>query len=220
MKRKHTLYFIGGESRVGKTTVFNEMRKRHDMITIQADAIRAGIRKALIGESRVTIEKLHIATRATFRRPGNLKLHTVNRIQNPKSEDDFSWLGILGLIEGYDRKNTTDVIIEGIAVKPKRVHGLKLKNLKIRAAFIGYNDISHLKAILAHSKQQKDWVHTSIKEHGGDTSHIEAGVRRGIKHSEKTERLAKKFGYGYFDVTARPFKQHVMAVVAYLSKNS
>jgi 2-phosphoglycerate kinase len=213
----HTLYVIGGLGRVGKTTVFAKLVERNHAITIQSDAIRAALRKVLIGESHVSVRKLHINARAAFQRPGNLTMHTVNHVVDTKDEDELAWIGIIGILETYDRTNSADVIVEGIAVTPERLHALKLKNLAVRAAFIGYNSESHLEAMIDFARKQKDWVHTSIEERGGDTSHVAEWVREGIVKSKKMERAAKKFGYGYFDITERPFKKHVMAVVKYLS---
>jgi 2-phosphoglycerate kinase len=217
-KKKHTLYIIGGLSRVGKTIVFEKLMARRHAITIQTDAVRAAMRKVLIGESYVAVEKMRISVYATLHRHGSLTAYTKNHTQRPKGEDDLAWAGVLGLIETYDRKDSADVIIEGVAITPERIHALTLKNLSVRAAFIGYGDSAHLQAILAYSEKKKDWVHTSIKEHGGDASHVTKWARDGVVKSRKLKKHAEEFGYGYFDVSARPFREHAAAVLAYLLK--
>ena len=216
--RKHTLYLIGGLSRAGKTTVLKNLMGRRPAITIQTDAIRNAIRKVLVGEAYVAVKDIKVSTRTTFHRPGNLKKFAIARTRHFKGEDEFTWAGVLGLIEAYDRKNKTDVIIEGVAITPQKVHALKLKNLRTRAAFVGYSNTSHLQTILAHSAAEKDWIQTSIKEHGGGTSHLTKWFREEVAKGRRIQKFARKFHYGYFDAGERPFRQHVAAVVAYLLK--
>ena len=217
---KHTIYFIGGPARSGKTTVAERIMRRKHFVVVSTDVIRAAVRKVLIGESRVSIEEINFKGKAVFRRPGDLKVHKVTFEKSPKeSEDALAWVGTLGIIETYDRKNNVDVLIEGIAVTPERVSKLKLKNMAIKAVFIGYGDKSHTAAILEHARKKEDWVHTWIKEHGGDDSRVEDWVRKGVARSKVVEKLAKKFGYGYFDITKRPFKEQVQAIADYLLLN-
>ena len=215
-EKRHTLYVIGGLARVGKTTIFAKLVQQRHAITIQSDAIRAGLRKVLIGESHVNVRKIHMKASGTFQRPGDLKMHKINHVIDTKDEDELAWIGITGLLETYDRNNRADVIIEGIAITPERLHALKLKNLKVRAVFIGYNNDSQLERMLAFAHKEKDWVWRTIQEHDGNTDHVVKWVREGIVKSRKLERGAKKFKYGYFDISAGPFKQHTEAVVKYL----
>jgi hypothetical protein len=69
---------------------------------------------------------------------------------------------------------------------------------------------------MAYSKENKDWVHKWIQEYGGDDTHVKQWATEKIKRSAMVKKSAKKFGYGYFDVTERPFKKHIAAVTNYL----
>jgi len=216
---KHTVYFIGGPARVGKTIVAERIMRRKHLVIVSTDVIRAAVRKVLIGESRVSIEEINFKGKATFRRPGDLKVHKVTFEKSSDKDDELAWAGTLGLIETYDRKNNVDVLIEGIAVTPERVSRIKLKNLAIRAVFIGYGDESHADSVIAYSKKEGDWVQTWLKEHDGDDTNVKDWLRKGVVKSKRVEKLAKKFGYGYFDITKRPFKEQVQAVADYLLLN-
>jgi 2-phosphoglycerate kinase len=215
-KKKHILYVVGGLSRTGKTIVAGSIMRRKHLVVIPTDAIRAALRKVLIGESRVSVERISFRSAATYRRPGSLRKRRIVRVRKTKREDDLAWIGVRGLIETYDRKNMVDVLLEGIAITPERIGRLKLKNLKVRAVFLGYSSISHGAAMLAYSRRKHDWVNTWIKEHGGDESHVHEWVRKGISRSAAIEKAAKKFGYRYFDISRRPFKEQIGAAVDYL----
>ena len=83
-------------------------------------------------------------------------------------------------------------------------------------AFVGCNDESHISSVIEHAKEKKDWVHTWIQEYDGDDTHVRDWIREEISRSKVIEKLAKKFGYGYFDITKRPFEEHVQVVIDYL----
>jgi 2-phosphoglycerate kinase len=215
---KHTVYFIGGPARVGKTTVAEKIMRRHPLIMLSTDGIRSAINNIFLGESHVSLEGISFKGTAAFRRPGSLKIYKKAFAKTNQDRDDLAWLGALGLIEAYDRANKIDVLVEGNAVTPERVHQLKLKNLTIRSAFIGYNNESHLSSILAYSKKKKDWIHRWIQEHDGDDTHVKKWVREKVARSVMIKKLAKKFGYGYFDVSKNPFNKHIRTVIDYLLK--
>jgi adenylate kinase family enzyme len=210
-KQKHTVYFIGGPGRVGKTTVAEEILRRKHLVVISSDAIRAGIRKVLIDE-------VSFKGKAKFRRPGDLRTHEIAFTRARMTDDELAWIGVIGLLEGYDRKNRVDVLVEGIVVTPEQVHRLKLKNLVTRAAFIGYTNESHLASILAYSKKEKDWVYKSIQDHGGSDAHLKPWARQEMAKSATMKKLAKKFGYKYFELSGQSFEQTTRAVADYLLK--
>lgn len=190
--------------------------QRKSVVMIPTDIIRFGINNIFLGESYISLEKISFKGVATFRRPGSLKVHKIKFNKKNQDRDDLAWFGASGMIHAYDRANKTDVLVEGIAVTPERIHSLKLKNLVIRAAFIGYNNGSHLASILAYSKKKKDWVHTWIQEHDGDGAHVKKWVREKVVRSGALRKLARKFGYAYFDITKRPFRKHIESVTGYL----
>lgn len=215
-KPQHTLYIIGGPARVGKTTIANVMMRRRPVILISTDTIRAGIKNLLIGELKGYPKKIGFKSTVAFLEQGSLKLRKKTFARSALSEDDLAWIGMQGIIQAYDRPDKSDLLIEGIAITPERIHALKLKSFIVKAAFIGYSDPSHVASILDYSQKKKDWVYKWIQERGGKTSDVNDWVKNGIVASAKMERSAKKFGYNYFDVTKRPFKKHVAAVLGYL----
>jgi hypothetical protein len=174
------------------------------------------IRNVLTGMPHVAVEKISFRGNVTFHRPGNLKVHKADFSVKNETEDKLTWKGIVGLIDKYDEANKTDVLIEGIAVTPERVHRLKLKNLSVKAAFLGYDNMSHLDTILTYSKNKNDWVQVWIKEYKGSDAHVREWVRKEIARSAKVKKLSKKFRYGYFDITKYPFEKYVRTVLRYL----
>lgn len=220
MKRKFkpTLYLIGGFARAGKTMVAREVMRRKRIISVSTDTIRAAIRKVLIGESRVAVEKASFRGKVAFHRPGSLKVYHFNIIKDYWDEDKMTWQGILGFIETHDR-HKTDLLIEGIAITPERVHRLKLKNFRVKAVFVGYSRESYLESILTYSKKKNDWIHTVIKEHNGNDAPVKKWMRENVEKSGVLKKKVKKFGYGYFDVSERSFKTQVKTAVSYLLKH-
>lgn len=215
-KPQHTLYVIGGPARVGKTTIANAVMRRKHLIIISTDVIRTGIKDLLIGELKGYPRKIGFKSVVTFQEQGSLKLRKKTFARTALSEDDLAWIGMQGIIQTYDRPGKSDLLIEGIAITPERIHALKLKSFIVKAVFVGYSDPSHVASILDYSQKKKDWVYKWIQERRGKTSDVNNWVKKGIVSSAKMEKAAKKFGYKYFDVTKRPFKKHVTAVLGYL----
>ena len=217
-KSKPALYLIGGLARTGKTKIARAVMRRRHVASVSTDSIRAAIRKVLIGESYVAVHKVNLKGKVAFHRPGSLKVHHLIFTKDHWDEDEMTWQGVLGFIETHDR-HKVDLLIEGIAVTPERIRRLKLKNLRIKAVFVRYGREAHLESILAYSRKKKDWIHTVIKEQEGDDTPVKKGVRKGIVKSTTLKKQARRFGYGYFDVTARPFETQIKAATSYLLKH-
>lgn len=215
---KHTLYVIGGPPRSGKTIIAHRLMRRKPLVLISTDATRSIIRSVFLGEGRVSVDRLSFRGTARFRRPGSLKTHQVSFAKVVRDEDALAWQGIKGAIQGYDRINKIDLLVEGIAVTPERLARLKLKNLVLSPVFMGYSDVSHADSVLAYSKKNRDWVYTWLKERKGDDSHVRAWVQKKVAYSRKIKKNAERLGYKYFDVTARPFEKHIQVVSNYLLK--
>jgi 2-phosphoglycerate kinase len=108
------LYIIGGSTRSGKTTILNKVIKAKPMIAVQTDAIREGMRKALIGESLVTINKLSFSGDVTFHRLSeNSDVSHTKHFSQEISQDELTWNNVAGLINYYDDKGV-DLIVEGM----------------------------------------------------------------------------------------------------------
>ncbi len=219
MKNKHrpTLYLIGGLARTGKSKVMRAVMRLRHVAAASTDTTRAAIRKVLTGESYIAIHEARFRGKISFHRPGSLKVHHLTISKDHWNEDEMTWQGILGLIETHDR-HRANLLIEGIAITPERVRRLRLKNLRVRAVFLGYEHESHLESILAYSRKKKDWINTVIKEHGGDDTPVRKSVQEGIAKSSKLRKQARKLGYGYFDVSKRPFKAQIKAATTYLTR--
>ncbi len=219
MQKNHrpTLYLIGGMARVGKSHVARAVIHRKRIATARTDIIRAAIRKAFTGESYIAIHDGYLRGAITFHRPGSLKEHRLTITRKHWDENEMIWQGALGFIETYDR-HKENLLIEGVAITPERVHGLRLKNLRVRAVFLGYENESQIEAILAHSRKKNDWIQRVIEEHGGDEAPARRGLRKGIAKSVRLRRQAKRFGYGYFDVSAGSFRTQIKRATSYLLK--
>jgi 2-phosphoglycerate kinase len=221
-KTKHYLYVIGGPARVGKSTVADKVMRQKNLIMLSTDALRSAVDSIFLDQSPISLENIGMQKKfsfngaITFQKSNTSKTSKLIFKRTNQDRDDLAWLAAVGLINAYDRSDNIDVLVEGNAVTPERVHQLKLKNLIVRAAFIGYNDESHLASILAYSKQNKDWIYKWIQEHKGDDAHIKQRAQGKIKKSIVIKKLAKKFGYGYFDVAKEPFRKHIDAVTSYL----
>lgn len=215
-KKRPTVYILGGLSRTGKTTVTMKLMRRRRLVVFSTDTIRRTIRGVLTGEPNRGVERVTFRGYVTIREPGNKKLRKIPFGRKDQSEDDLAWEGARAIIMGYDRPGRGDLLVEGVAVTPERVYALKLKNLKVRAAFFGYSKESHLDSILAYSKKRKDRIYKWIHEHGGDDSQVRKWVEKGIVTSKQLQKSARKFGYRYFDISGRPFREHVANVLTYL----
>jgi hypothetical protein len=143
----------------------------------------------------------------------------VDRAVRLKGEDELAWTAVKGIIETYDRKNIVDVLVEGLAATPERLHQLKLKNLRLKAIFVGYSKPSHAAAILNYTRAKRDWVSVWLKEQGGDISLLDKWVAKGIRKNKKLKRSAEKFGYRYFDLSTWPFKEHLKIATNYFMRD-
>jgi 2-phosphoglycerate kinase len=212
------LYIIGGTPRVGKSTIAKMMVKQDPTIQqISTDRIGPIIRNVLVGDMAENVHTVTFKTTVTYARPGEVKIYTKEFSRHDQSEDDLAWIGVVGLLENYfDRQSGPDVLIEGVAITPQRVHDLKLDHFDIRAAFVGYGSDSHAKSILEYSKRKKDWLYKEMEQNGKGDEHVSEMVREAIPQNLKMKENAEKFGYAYFDVSAKLFEEHVNAVMEYL----
>lgn len=182
----NTLYMIGGSPRCGKTTIFNSFINKKPMIGIPTDAIRAGVRY--------------------------LNKHNRINFSEDEVENNLPWEMILGLIHRYDHKNIP-LIIEGVVITPERVKDLKLKNLKLKAVFVGFTEESYIEKIIQYGKAEKDWVYDHIINNNGD----ETEVRRIFKDLQEKNKLikekAEEYGYGFSSPEDLPFNEYCDKVV-------
>lgn len=208
------LYAIGGCARTGKTTVLKALLERLPIMPISSDILRASMRNVLFDEPYVSVEKLDFEGSVTFHRPLE-KGSEHKTFKQSMDEDGMTWKAVVGAINPFDRRGMP-VVIEGIAITPERLHALKLKNLTIRAAFLGFSDPSHIETMLVHAKKENDWVNKVITENDGDETSFRTWADEQIVQSKKTKELCEQFGYAYFDITEKLFDEHVNIVRNYL----
>ena len=186
------------------------------MIAVQTDAVREGVRRGLIQESSVTINKLSFSGDVTFHRLGeDSDISHSKHFSQEISQDDLTWNVVAGLINYYDDKGV-DLIIEGMVITPEHVKNLVLKNFKIKAVFVGITDDTSLDIMLEQSNLNKDWIYTKINEHGGDNTVIKKAFNDEIKKSKKVAILANEYGYKFFPFKNNDFEKYCDEIVDYL----
>jgi 2-phosphoglycerate kinase len=214
-KKKHTLYLIGGPMRVGKTIIGMKMLRRKPMVALSTDGIRGANRSLLLGKPGAHVKEIRFACDAMVAGKNGKGLRAISFARKGMNQDDLAWESALGFIDSYDWADRVNLLIEGVAITPERVHRLKLRHLSLRAIFVGYSGESHAASIFAHADKKKDWVYEWLKK-GGDRAEVKDWVLGGISQSALFKKQAEKFGYGYFDLSLRPFREHVRAVLNYL----
>lgn len=183
------LYVIGGLPRCGKTTILNDILQIQPMIGVSSDAIRAGVRY----------------------------LNEHNRINEVHDmvEDQIPWEILTGLILRYDHQNIP-LIVEGIVFTPERISSLKLKNLELRAAFVGFLSDKFAEQAIEYGKQSKDWVYKKIIQDDGSEENVREMFaslqQKGIRLKEK----AGEYGYQYFTPDNQPFDDYKIEVANFL----
>ena len=115
------------------------------MCLIQTDIIRFATRNAITGENPdKNISRVSFKVTATYpAKDDPTKLDTLSFERNNQGEDDLAWLGILGMLYYFDGDTSyqTDLVIEGVAVKPAKVNELevRLKKFEVKAVFVGHS---------------------------------------------------------------------------------
>lgn len=181
------LYIIGGSPRCGKTIILNEVMQKQPMLSISSDAIRAGVRF----------------------------LNKNNRIDFPEEmiEDLLPWEILIGLIQRYDHQNIP-LIAEGVVFTPERVQSLKLKNLELRAVFVGFSSNEFIDRVVDHGKQAKDWVYDNINTKGEE--HVRQVMNELKEKSIALQVEAERLGYPFFSADKMPFDEFKECVVSFL----
>lgn len=183
------LYVIGGSPRCGKTIILNDVIKKEPMIAVSSDAIRSGVRY----------------------------LNKNGRINESEKmiEDELPWELLIGLIGRYDRQNVS-IVVEGVVFTPERVRSLKLKNLELKAVFVGFTTDEFIEQIIEYGKQTKDWVYDSIVENDGSEDVIKKTLADEQKKNLELKARALKYGYKFFDIEVDSFDVYKNKVADYL----
>ncbi len=212
-----TLYLIGGSPRAGKSTIATKVMQQLQIHTVSCDALRCATRNVLFGEPYVSVERIHFDGDVTFHRPGSLEQHRREFTYGTEhGEEELNWRAIEGVINHYDRQGQ-DVMLEGVTITPERVHSLKLTSLDVAAVFVGFSSPGYADTILSHAKKNpKDWVNLAVQESGGDEQAFRGWVAEEVVASQQRREAAEGFGYGYFDLSASAFSEHVDNAATYL----
>ncbi len=212
------LYLIGGSPRCGKTIIFKEVIEKKPMVAISTDALREMARYTLFEESYVSVQSLSFQGDVTFHRAGEEKdISHKKHFSYEIDEEELTWKAVVGLIQCYDRNPGRSLIIEGVAITPERVKSLSLKNFKLKAVFLGFNNESYLKNILDYSHEHKDWLYKKVMiESGGDYSVAETWFKEELIRSKEVAMLAEKYGYKFFSPQEKNFQKYRDEVVEYL----
>src|SRR5258708_2011258 len=147
MEKQHTLYLLGGLQWTGKSDISREIGKAIPSTKIlHTDDIRDCIKEIIrFGPSQIP--------------EGSSKNLTLNICdmeitkevtRDDGKENDYGWLFSLETIDICDQQNKSDIVVEGVAVTTDLIRGLRLKNLNIKIALLGFNDPSYAKILIDH----------------------------------------------------------------------
>lgn len=195
------LYLIGGSTRSGKTTILHKIIARRPMIAIQTDAMRDGLRKALIDEISAPISHLSFSGDVTFQRSeeDSEKESLTKHFAKEISQSELVWNAIVGLINYYENKSV-DLIIEGMEITPERVKGLTLKNFLIKPVFVGFTEDTNFNKIIADL--DKNLIKKRFDEH--------------VEEGKKIAVDADKYGYKFFSFDNDKIEEYCNNVISYL----
>lgn len=215
MSSEHQLFFIIGPSRIGKSIAVDSIREHENPIVIHTDAVRSGVRQALVGPYPKRINSVTIQVKANLHPEGEELLP----IRENRGEDAFGWDGVMGMIGFYHAVNKFDVLVEGVAVTLERVSELKkfLPSFRTRAIFIGYSKESVADEIIEYSNKHHDHLWVEMQNSGKGENYIREMVRNQIPINEKNKALIGRYGedFKYFDRSERSFEEHIKSITDY-----
>jgi len=181
---------------------------------VAADAVEHGLRNVLTGEPHQMLRDIEISGSAEYKTS-----FTEGGERKPLSakgtESELTLRAVIGMLDYY-RRNKESVAIEGTAVTPKWVAGLKLPGFTIRAAFAGYTDPSHADSIIVHAKENPhDWINVWLEKDGGDETKIREWVTRQAEQCQTLKSEAELFDYPFFDISSMPFDKYIASAQNY-----
>jgi len=175
-------------------------------------------RRLFVIGGRPRTGKSTIANRVKARR-GPLEILHTDQLR-PHGDDELAWQNTVNCLKTVSF--AMEVLIEGVAITPSKVHSLKLDTLALESAvFLGYGRASHADTILepARKAKDKDWVYGQLQANPEYESEVRSWMVAGIQQSAQLKRDAEYFGYGYFDITDYPtFEEYAATVTSYLLK--
>lgn len=147
-------------------------------------------------------------------------VHT-DSFQKVPRNDGLTWDRTVKHLRGTNFPS--GVVIEGVAITPRRIHELNIPGLALqKAVFLGYSRKTHAESILNHAKHHRNWVSKKLREIASYTDEVRGGwMKAGIPESAQLKIDAEAYGYGYFDITDYPeFEKYMTDVADYLLTSS
>ena len=210
----NTLYLLGGPPRTAKTTIMSGLAKEKDIAFIAADAVEHGMRNMLTGEPHQMLRDIELNGSAewktSFTQGGERKPFI-----NKGTESELTLQAVIGMIDYY-RRNNESVSFEGSAITPEWVKNLRVGNINIRAAFVGFTDPSHSDQVMSFAKTNPhDWINVWLEKDGGDDTKIREWLTNQSEKCVELKTEAEKLGFPFFDISTKPFAQYVASAQQY-----
>jgi 2-phosphoglycerate kinase len=195
----------------------------NSLIELPTDYIRSIIRLIFVGENR-GLSAIAFTGTTTFIDGSKHEIGTTPIAIGSQGEDANAWNALVGLIDEYDRANRGDVVIEGVAISPDRVHALAVTNLSKRVVFIGYSNAeSYVQSRIEYAKTAKDsavnnydWPEIQRKGEEMFKKELLSDAQAQVPKNAVLEEQARALGYEYFDIIKRPFDEHIKTAMSYL----
>lgn len=212
------LYLVGGPPRAGKSIIMSQFMQLRPMHHISMDAVQEGVRHLFVDDPFQILHTVHFEGWTEFKKRG-----TQDQIRQEFSAEtnelDLARKSVLGMLDHYERSKS-DVAVEGLHITPEWVHSLKLSGFTIATAFVGYTNPNYVEGILEHARNNEhDWVNEWLSIHDGNDTKLRSWVSERAQECRDTAQLAEKYGYPFFDASAKPFPEYVKEVLAYLSEH-
>lgn len=166
-----SIYLIGGIARSGKSLIRKNLFKKHNIVGIDTDSLRAMFEY------------------------GNPQLG-VSHQNNPEVNAQKMWKYIKALINNKIKYSDEPFAIEGDILLPQYLRDF-IKNNNVKCCFVGYSSINPKEklALIREYKNSLDWTSNLSNKDMLDF------VSQGIHDSKKYKLQCEKYNIKYFDTS-------------------
>lgn len=195
-----TLYFIGGSSRSGKSTLAKEIKleKKADMLA--GDAFRLMLRNQISNEQEPMLHwRNHLDLSSADSYVDFFCQHSATAIENMRQEAKALWRYYLGYIESIRKENDEALVIESVDVLPEFLSELKAPH---KALFIVDTGLEQVNRILNNFRLDR---HGWMRQRGFSEAHIDKWVVFSRKRSEYIKKQANIYKYPCIDLAETDF---------------
>jgi len=184
-------YFIGGTSRVGKTTLAHRFLAQKPMLATSTDAIRYMLRRVLSEESHPDLYLFGARVLDISNNPDYFRNSIDKMIEMQNNESSIVWKSVSDFVES-NLKDGCDVLIEGVAILPEYLEQI---NYDYSAVFLGNESEGHKEFVLhsAHTNEY-GWMHNLEDETIAAFSQFSASFSSYIKQE------AQKYNQPYIEI--------------------